>query len=261
MRTYIATLTGHSFKLSTLYLKSQTRRLQDHKHHRFADPATRALMAAVYGDGSTPLGVRTAALIGWHGLLRVSEYTVGPKWQTALDHRMLMRDYQPYSDTNFNGFRLYLRHSKSDRFNAGNWHYFQSSPAPDPLCPVRAMSQYMAAHPFLSDSSGLQPLFAKPSNRGAKPVTRDDITAVLKKWASSAGLEPAHISTHSLRVGGAYQLADARVPLDEICQRGRWSSERWEEIVLMYTRMSSARMSRLAAAMATDVPSTVLGRR
>lgn len=258
VRQQLACIFGWTFAISTLYTKSQYRRTQARGKSRFVDPATRALLMKVMQDTSAPIGLRAAVLIAWHGLLRVSEYTVSSGWEARPDASMLCRDFAWYTTGDFVGFRLRLRHSKSDPFNTGGLHYYRRGDVGDPLCPYTAMQAYLPQHP--ARQQPMAPLFMLVVGGRVRPVSRNDIAGLLKKWAPAVGLMPEYVSTHSLRVGGAFQMADANVALDLIRQRGRWGSQQWESIVLMYTRMSTARLHLISDAMASAPSSALLGR-
>lgn len=229
----------------------------------FRDPAMRRLLTLVYCDGSIPLGARTAIVLAWNGLLRVSEYIADTDWSLPAKrpYNLMAEDVERFSTPTFEGFRVKIKRQKTDAYNQSMWQYYARRPG-DILCPVTALEAYRAVEP-LASTPGM-PLFVR---RGCSagvpaawtPVSRSDLNQALKKWASSPNLSPDFISTHSLRVGGAFQMASAGCSIELIQIRGRWSARGSNEIALMYTRMDSERVRVMSEAMRSGDPS-LLGR-
>jgi site-specific recombinase XerD len=110
-----------------------------------------------------------------------------------------------------------------------------------------------------ADTHGALPdaplFFTSRSASGAFNIlTREAVSEALKSCASQSGLNPIYISSHSLRVGGAMQLASRGIALDFIRQRGRWSQLGFSDIALMYTRMDSLRLKAMSSAMGPGPP-------
>jgi hypothetical protein len=135
---------------------------------------------------------------------------------------------------------LRIPRSKSDRYNDGNNMFYLSIPG-DVCCPVNALACYVHDRRPAADG----PLFVKAS--GAY-VTRIDITNALKRAAVAASLPPSRISTHSLRMGGAFAMMDANVPWHTIKLRGRWKDE---TMPLLYAKLSTARLAVATAALSS----------
>lgn len=254
LRTELACVTGWKYKESVLYTKALGRMDQRKLDapRRFRDPATRRLIVGVMRDESIDLGLRVAILIGFVGLFRVSEYTAGTKWKENLKFNTLTQDLKFEYDAGGQvvGFSIRVKRSKGDRYNNGGWQSFARNDS-DELCPVKWMLMYRKSR--LEATMKDLPLFVRQRQGTANPrswsrVTSVDINEALKKVASSLGIDPTYVSSHSLRIGGAFTLADANVPLHLIRVRGGWTGERWEAIVMMYSRMSSSRLYTIAKA-------------
>lgn len=88
------------------------------------------------------------------------------------------------------------------------------------ICPVRATQAFSAIRPkilgaFFCHSSG-------------KPVTRQQLSAVLTKCIAKTTFSSAHYRTHSFRIGRASDLAVQGVPMDSIMKLGRWHSQAYK---------------------------------
>ena len=224
----------------------------------FRDPATRTLVELVMRDPLIHVATRTAVVLAWDGLLRASEYLADPSWRLPSKHKfqLLRQDVEWYCDPSagVDGMRVKIKRSKSDPLNLGSWQYYQRRPS-DPVCPVRAMEIYLAwadTHGALPDA----PLFftSRSASGAFNILTREAVSEALKSCASQSGLNPIYISSHSLRVGGAMQLASRGIALDFIRQRGRWSQLGFSDIALMYTRMDSLRLKAMSSAMGPGPP-------
>ena len=223
VRQHIGLHVGWTFKHSPLLSKFALRCAQVPHERNFRDPATRVLLQKVIGDTSIDIGVRAAACVGWNGLLRVAEYCVKPKWRSALDKNLLHQDIERCKIGSEFGYRVRLKCQKQDRYNMGDWQYFKPRPD-DPLCPVAILDIYFAS--TSTPRTYNQPAFCRSPLKGKSlvPVARADLDKALKRWAPIVGLNPRYISTHSLRIGGAFTLADSGTPMQLIQQQGRWSS-------------------------------------
>lgn len=91
----------------------------------------------------------------------------------------------------------------------------------------------------------------KKGNRvTGRPLSTCDVSRILKTLASRAKLDPAHISSHSLRVGTAIDCMAANIDAASIMQAGGWTSVR---MLARYTsklaakRGAIARLHRLSA--------------
>lgn len=205
----------------------------------------------MWRDASIDIGTRTAILLAWNGLLRVSEYTADSEWQALPQFTLMSQDIVPYVAGTQRGYKIRLKRSKADRYNAGSWHFFPEQPG-DELCPVQALNRYWRECPDANRPN--LPAFTRRGVRSPRMryrVSRDDISDALKRTATSIGLDPTFISSHSLRIGGAFHLADAGLAMSAIQLRGRWSQRGANEVALMYTRLSTIRAQAIADAFST----------
>ena len=142
-------------------------------------------------------------------------------------------------------FRLTLRHGKTDRYNLGAVEYVVER-AGDPLCAVNAIDQYLRRYPHAYGAS--TPFFIDHYSRRLKRyvyTSKRHLAEVMKDNAELIGMDSRYISGQSLRVGGAFTLADNGASTELIQQRGRWSQRGWNEIALMYQRSSETRLQRI----------------
>lgn len=260
VRARFAELLGWSFVRSAAW-SSFMRRLKAVKRDRnYREPASRRLVEAVAGDASLPLAVRCAVVVAWDGLLRASEYLAGSDWRVAAEYSLMTGDVIATKFGDVDGYRLRIKSAKQDRYNLGEWQPFVPRPS-DPVCPVTWLTSYMRSALFLQVASQgsvaghLSPFFvvavrvSRHAPEGWRCVSREDVSNALKKHAAMCGVAAELVSSHSLRIGGAFALAEGGVPLEDIQQRGRWSQRRTNEIALMYARVGSAKLLRLSAAM------------
>ena len=95
-----------------------------------------------------------------------------------------------------------------------------------------------------------QPFFCKRIHGGTLSfVTKEDISKALKAHASLVGLDADRISSHSLRIGAAFEMANAGVDWETIGVRGRWSPLSVSGMAQMYARMSTQRLAKVASAL------------
>lgn len=219
------------------------------------------------GISEIDLATTTAILLAWDGLLRVSEYLPQECWATAPEFSLLRRDVERVRIADVDGYRIRLKRSKSDQYNTGSWHYFARRDG-DPLCAVTALDRYLRAYDSrFAQSRGNWPLFIRRrlmARSGLPPfviLRADDISSALKRAAIILGVDSEFLSTHSLRIGGAFALADAGCPIPLIQQRGRWSEKGSNEIALAYTRLSAARLLYTSSSMVSASSNLLDGRR
>lgn len=213
------------------------------KPKRIMQPATTDLITALWSDASLHIATRTAVLLGFHGLLRVSEYTcyeahVPDAWTLSVRH--------VHFDSVSGTMAVHLPRSKSDPFNTGMVMHFAPLRG-DPICPVRAVLRLIKS--FGPDVSPDRPLFSFSSSSF---VTRAAVAAAVKKHAHVMHLSPQHVSTHSLRIGGAFTMKAAGVDWATIVVRARWKAASAADMLLLYTRLSKERLCEGAAALRSD---------
>ena len=228
----------------------------------FKLPVTKSALVSLMSDASVDLSVRVACLVGFQGLLRVSEFVSASRSSMFSGGRNLLR-----SDITFcrvrgvPAVRIYLRGSKTDPYNMGREMVLLSAPD-SPLCPVRWLSCYFDATNSFAKLDGPAFVMCSPPPRRAlstgrssrKPrsfhqyVTAADVRKALKTLSAGLGQDPSRVSAHSLRIGGAMALVEAGIPMDDVRILGRWRSDSF----LQYVRMTWSRLR--AAAHAVAVP-------
>lgn len=211
------------------------------------DPATRALLELVVMDPSIAIATRTAIVVSWNILARPGELTINGPWQDVADVRFLGKDVIRMSVDSTPAYKLNMRHGKHDKYNRGSVEFVLQRVG-DPLCAVGMLDEYCRLLPL--EGREHLPFFIKGKYRdNLSYVSKRDMSNALKRHAQAAGLDAAYITGQSLRIGGAFHLADQAVPTEDIQLRGRWSNKRSNEIALMYQRSSSIRLQRVSDAM------------
>ena len=63
---------------------------------------------------------------------------------------------------------------------------------------------------------------------GGKPLTKMDVTKMVRLALEAAGQQPGRFNSHGLRIGGATAALAAGVPPEAIRVMGRWDSDVYE---------------------------------
>ncbi len=222
------------------------RKRQQPRQRRYRDPAPVALIKAVFDDGSIQIGIRTAILVAYQALLRAREFC--SERARSLQRGLASTDVKWVSHAQHFVVKV---SGKSDMYNQGELVPIQRDPvaavAGADYCPVRAMQAYIAAEPA-SRLPG-QAFFIKRVDGRPSNVVVDDVSQALKKHAAGLGCNVERISSHSIRIGAAFQLASAGVDWQTIGVRGRWSPVSTSKMAQMYARMSTQRLDRVASAL------------
>ena len=150
-----------------------------------------------------------AVTLAFRGLLRKSHYTYSA-------HTLLWQDVSIYPDH----LVIRLRTSKTDQF-ATHGHRILLNASPGSfLCPVFWVGELARVQrPLESDF-----LIRVPSPLGLAPLNYSWFNYKLKLVAGSVGLDPATVSSHSLRHGGASFVSAQGSTLLDIRARGGWAS-------------------------------------
>ena len=168
----------------------------------------------------------TCILVGFFGLLRISEFTAPLKGSgkpgLKLEHVQLLERW----------VELRLLHTKADKARTGVKVVIAKQK--DHPCPVRWLAEFIRRRPKTGDDSLL---FV---TRDGKPVEAVWFRGMLKLWCSKVDASGT-FNTHSLRIGGATAAADAGLSDSEIQRLGRWASTAFTK----YIKPSSASLARL----------------
>lgn len=159
-------------------------------------PAVTADIRAMVGTlGESLAGVRDRALllVGFAGALRRSELV-------GLD----VADVEQTRE----GLVVTVRRSKTDQEGAGRRIGIPYGSNPE-TCPVRALGAWLEAS-TIGEGALFRPI-SRHGALGAGRLTSQSVALVVKRAASSAGLDPAQFAGHSLRSGLATAAAAAGV--------------------------------------------------
>ena len=198
----------------------------------------------IVADESSPLALRAAIAVAWSNLLRSREYLAEFTASFNPASTLLRRHVRPGAAPG--SFDVTIVHSKSDTYNSGtDIHIVQT--ATDDTCPAQWLHRFLQ-HRDRQHLSWDTPLFSYDDGTF---VTREHVTAVLRRHAPAHGLPADRVSSHSIRIGGCFRLANAGVDWETIALAvvGRWTSN---AMPLMYARMSLQRMTTAAKALALD---------
>lgn len=158
-----------------------------------------------------------ACLVGFFGLLRVSNFTISNKGQSSLSFNR--------QDISFNeqGCLLSIKSSKTNQFRSRNHEvalpYFPNSE----LCPTSALSRFLAV---TREVPATCPIFSiKDRSGNILHLTQEKFRRKLLQVASDSGLSTTSYNTHSLRRGGATWLLTQGTPLAMVKAIGDWASD------------------------------------
>ena len=156
-----------------------------------------------------------ACCLAYFGFMRSGEFTLS----TSMAHPpILSSDFSVDSHSNPSVCRIFLRRSKTDQEGRGVFIYLGKTDSP--LCPVTALTNYMAVRPG--------PPGALFVSQDGSPLTRDAFVSAVKQALLSAGIDNSAYSGHSFRIGAATAAARAGIPAFLIKLLGRWESEAFQ---------------------------------
>ena len=165
---------------------------------------------------------RASLLLAFYGFMRSSEYLSTPYNSDSFLRR---KDVKLLSDR----VKLRLRRTKTSQFAPVFVNIFRQESM---WCPVRELHTYLAS--------------VRPANDGAlflsfgKPLSAKRFNFLLREGTRSAGLNPRHFSSHSIRSGAASSAADKET-LGYVIQRmGRWSSDTYKQYIRGETKAVQA---------------------
>lgn len=248
-----ARLTGYTFFRSKLLEDCITRftqlpppRPRSIKPHLIKLPVNKSIVRSILSDPLLPLSVKAAVVLGFDGMLRVEEYTAAKRGEAHADFTLLRSDI--HATTSRKIFTIRIKRSKSDPSFQGPQFAVKDTGSKSNAFSI--LSQYL--NWFDSRFDHHSPLFRLPNGSF---VVRSDIDAAISKHAAMLGFNPAQFSTHGLRYGGAFELAEYYVKLglpinwSNIISRGRWRGESAASLAQHYARFSEGRLSEIEAAL------------
>ena len=216
------------------------------KEPRLPMPVNKALIASACADTSEDIGMRIAPLLIFTALLRSDEILASHRSPALVNkHLTLLREDVRF-DPDANAYIVRLKHSKSDPAAVGPESHWMSA-GDDSHCPVRNLHAYLEWYD--ARFSAGEPLMRRADGRF---MIRADVDAMVKKHARVLGFPAGQVSVHSLRHGGAFELAENDVPWEDIVLMGRWSIEHGKVMALHYAHFSVKRARRIANALRID---------
>ena len=135
---------------------------------------------------------------------------------TSSRHSLLWSDLSLYPGH----LTLTVRSSKTDQFSQTPHRIILNASPGSDLCPVHWLSALARAHnPRECDF-----VFRAPGPRGLTRITYSWFNARLKDLSRAVGLDVSHLSSHSLRHGGASLMSALGCDIADIRARGSWAS-------------------------------------
>ena len=176
-------------------------------------------------------------LLAFYGFLRVGEFTT----KSALFNAS--RDIC-ISDLLFihNGYKLFLKHSKSDRKLKGC--HVSVARIFGRFCPHASMLRFLSVR---KRTHNLAPLFLLPNGL---PLYQSYFTLHFQTLIIKCGLPPDRYSSHSLRIGAATTAAASGVPSHTVKSMGRWTSSAYSG----YIRLGASSVLDAQRSMASPIP-------
>lgn len=123
-------------------------------------------------------------------------------------------------------FQLRVGRSKTDPFGSGVC--VTVGEAGGPICAYSAMRHFLISRRSSGPVGASAPLFAF---RSGEVLSSDVFIRVIRTLLRRAGLPEHEFAGHSLRIGGATDLARARAPDHIIKVAGRWRSDAYQTYV------------------------------
>lgn len=217
------------------------------------DAHTREQLGSKYGLAQ--LAVHTAQILGYTTLSRVSEYLQTPgeaehlllaesiMFETHSKQLIPSTEIDNISWSEIQGCVVDILSAKNDKKHKGNRLHFGLADLADPnqaYCITKTLWKYAKA---VRPVKGMSFFYIPGLKWTLKPRY---FNLCLKQLAVLYNLDPARISSHSLRIGGASALAAAGVPDYLIMDMGRWRSLTFLTYVRRSTQMFDTARNALA---------------
>jgi hypothetical protein len=143
---------------------------------------------------------------------------------------------------------VFLAASKTDRAGRGTTIRLFASGTPG-MCAVSLLRDAWQGAPVQAPDA---PLLQVDSHGSALPYAA--LLGFIKQGTAQLGLDPACFGAHSLRIGGATQLAAADFTDTQIQAAGRWSSDCFQR----YVRLGDTFFQHVATSLARGSPASAL---
>ena len=154
---------------------------------------------------------KAAFSIAFFGFMRVGELAA-ESLNNVQDSVLSLEDINLFIDR---GIQVTFRHAKNNQRGPPQVIWIPHIPN-DPLCPVRAMHDYLMIRPPLARTL--------VCHFDGSPITRGQFSEVLKRVIQFCGW-PSGFKSHSFRIGAATRAAELGIPDKTIMQMGRWKSD------------------------------------
>lgn len=251
MRAYVAITTGYEMRRSALLNRLLLRYIAHSEKRKIRAPATKELLRAVLDSKEVDPAIKLACQLAFDGLLRVCEYAAAKQHGQQQVAVLAQRHVRMQKDNS--AFWMTLVRLKNDPARVGKEVIFEARPASQ-YCVVRRMQEYLRWRRRQKIADNTAPLLL---TKAGTYVTKRMITKTLQRFAEDAGLPRDQISTHSLRVGGAFELRDNGASWQDIMLRGRWSARATNRMAVEYARFSKKRQRTITKGLALDGPSAI----
>ena len=183
-----------------------------------------ALLLAVFNDTNPSLEIRAAILFGYAYVCRSGEFVQAESSTDWARNLVRYDDVDFMEDAQGRAIRVTFYHRKNNQSSVGSAQVVIRRELPDKaLCVVAAMFELRDARRArgVGDPPGDGPIFLR---HDGKPLAASDVAAALRAGAVAAGRSTEHLSTYSLRVGAATQMARAGLSEVSIMLAGGWAS-------------------------------------
>jgi integrase len=176
-----------------------------------------------------------ACVAGQHLLLRASEFVA-----KSPHHPSLLRSHVTFHQKgDVEWAEIYVAKSKTDTYAEGVTLVAHANGGT--LCPVKWLREVSLTAPQqLPDAAFFQ-------REDGSPLTYSDLQSFLKSLCARAGINSAHVGTHSLRIGGCTTLIKLGFSADVVQSAGRWISDAYK----FYLRFDTSLASNISKAMAS----------
>ena len=182
--------------------------------------------------------LRAGLAIGFWALLRAGEFAFKGVDAHGNKYSILERQHVTWEADHV---VIFLAESKTDYTRRGVRVKIYRS-APGQLCAYTLLHRAWALAPRQVPSAPLLQV-----DESGSPLTYRDLLCVIKSTLARLGFSPAVFGTHSLRIGGASQMAMCGFSVAQIKAAGRWESDCY----LQYIRLGDPFYRSVASAFAS----------
>lgn len=161
-----------------------------------------------------------ACCLGFFAFLRAGEFTVPSATHFDPSIHLSPADIAVDSHSDPTLMRIHLKQSKTDQQRLGVDLYVGRTFTN--LCPIAAMLAYLAIR---GQTDG--PLFIL----AGRALSRESLVQWLRSTLAETGINPAHFSGHSFRIGAASTAAARGISESTVQTLGRWQSDSYKRYI------------------------------